>query len=286
MLPRPFGLESDTSWDRHFPKLAMQRELLHIAVFDSVCWNFRPLLLLTAAEIPGFPAYKRVLIQSQRERLATPALRDLEVVSALHSLFGGSQIRFSAIIFNTFEAAVLFLGLSLRTENSHFCQEEDDIEILGMRTTRRNRAQTMQAVETALNRLRMLSEVSEMAASGTEVMGELLSPSGRDAGLPSATGLSSGSGWPDTVSALLENNFDSDMWISAEHSHESLMNELMSNIGSQEPGTQFRYSSWQDCLRSCGCLSTANLPQSKCRPSTACDLLSQEVIEIAPSFTP
>ncbi|KAL1870691.1 hypothetical protein Daus18300_005011 [Diaporthe australafricana] len=240
-LTPAFALEPDTRWDKHFPKLSMQRQLLHIAIFDSVCWNFRPLLLLTAAQLAGLPAYKRVLIQSQRERLATAALRELEAVSALHSMFGGSQIRSSAIIFNTFEAAVLLLCLSSQTEDSQFCQEEDGTEILGVRTARPSRAQMMQAVETALRRLKMLSEVSEMAASGTKVVGELLNQGARDAALPPTTGSSSGSGWPGTVSNLLGTNFDSDMWISSDESHENLMNELLSNIGNQESGPEFQF---------------------------------------------
>lgn len=238
VLPRTFALDPDTRWDTKRPKLAMQRQLLHIAIFDSVCWNFRPLLLMTTTQIAGFPAYKRVLIQSQKTRLSIAALKVLQAVSTLHFMFGGSQIRFSAIIFNTFEAAVLLLCLSSQAGDGQLCQEEDSHEILGLQVRRCSQDEMMQAVETALGRLRMLAEVSEMAAGGAKVLTQLLNQAGRKADPPpTSTGFSNDPAWPGT---LFGTNYDLEMSISSEQSHESLMAELLSHIGNQETGTDLQ----------------------------------------------
>ncbi|KAJ6151654.1 hypothetical protein N7470_007251 [Penicillium chermesinum] len=80
----------DTKWDNALPKLPMQRQLLHIAIFDSVCWNFRPLLSLKPDQIAELAPYKQVLLQSQKRRLGMAAVKVLEAVTALHLMFGGS----------------------------------------------------------------------------------------------------------------------------------------------------------------------------------------------------
>lgn len=241
ILPPAFALDPDTRWDKHRPKIAMQRQLLHISIFDSVCWNFRPLLLLTAAQIASLPPYKRVLIQSQKMRLSIAALKELEAVSTLHSMFGGSQIRFSAIIFNTFEAAVLLLCLFLQTGDEQLCLEEDEYEILGLKVGRQGQDDTMQAVRTALERLRMLADVSDMAASGVTIITQLLGQVRGNAALaPTPTGLGDCPAWPGTISTLLETSCHSEMWPSSEQSHESLMAELFSNIGNQDSDTDLQ----------------------------------------------
>lgn len=89
----------------------MQRQLLQIAIFDSICWNFRPLLLLKPTQIARLAPYKQVLLQSQKQWLALAAIKELESVTALHAMFGSSHTLFAAIVFNTFEAAVLLLSL-------------------------------------------------------------------------------------------------------------------------------------------------------------------------------
>lgn len=239
-LPLALALDPDTRWDRQRPKLAMQRQLLYIAIFDSVCWNFRPLLLLTTTQIAGLPPYKRVLIQSQKARLSIAALKVLQAVSTLHSMFGGSQIRFSAIIFNTFEAAVLLLCLHSQAGDDQLCQEEDSHEILGLQVRGPSRDEVMQAVETALGRLRMLAEVSEMAASGAKVLTQLLNQAGRNTASPPPTGLSNVPAWPGTFSTFLGTNYDPGMSISSVQSHEGLMAELLSHLENQETGTDLQ----------------------------------------------
>jgi len=173
-LPAAFALEPDTKWDSHLPKLAMQRQLLRIAIFDSVCWNFRPLLLLTPDYVASLPAYKRVLLRSQKRRMCLAALEELEAVSILHSLFGGSHTRFAAIIFNTFEAAVVLLCLCAHADCPFDVgADSDDNEILGLKVGSLTQAKMIQAAEKAFGRLQVLAEISEMAASGAQIVAQL-----------------------------------------------------------------------------------------------------------------
>ncbi|KZN83794.1 hypothetical protein EN45_109020 [Penicillium chrysogenum] len=71
----------DTTLDKALPKLPMQRQLLYIAIFDSICWNFRPLLLLKPDQVASLAPYKKVLLRSQKRRLAMQA-----VEQAIHRL--------------------------------------------------------------------------------------------------------------------------------------------------------------------------------------------------------
>ncbi|KAK4235420.1 hypothetical protein C8A03DRAFT_17836, partial [Achaetomium macrosporum] len=171
-LPPAFALQPDTKWDSHLPKLTMQRQLLHIAIFDSVCWNFRPLLLLPPDHVANLPAYKRVLLRSQKRRMCLAALKELEAVSTLHSLFGGSQTRFAAIIFNSFEAAIALLCLCTHPD-CPFDLGEDDNEILGLKVPGLTQSRMLEAAEEALARLRSLAEGSEMAAAGAQIIAQM-----------------------------------------------------------------------------------------------------------------
>jgi hypothetical protein len=174
-LPPAFALRPDTKWDDHLPKLAMQRQLLHIAIFDSVCWNFRPLLSLTPDHVAGLPAYKRVLLRSQKRRMCTAALKELEAVSTLHSLFGGSHTRFAAIIFNTFEAAIVLLCLCTHPDCPFDLGQEEDDEILGLKVGGiLTQTKMIEAAAEAFGRLRALAEVSELAASGARIMAQIM----------------------------------------------------------------------------------------------------------------
>lgn len=176
-LPPALALDPDRSWDRQLPKLVMQRQLLHINIFDFICWIFRPLLLMTPDHVASLAPYKQVLIQAQKKELALAAIKELEVVSDLHSSLGGSHTRFTSIIFSTFEAAVLLLCLCLYHDFSH---EEDDflpgtksLGFLGLSDGQLTREQVLQAVEIALRRLQLLAEISSPAASGASVLLQL-----------------------------------------------------------------------------------------------------------------
>ncbi|KAJ5507322.1 hypothetical protein N7527_009465 [Penicillium freii] len=163
-----FAIENpDTTLDKAIPKLPMQRQLLYIAIFDSICWNFRPLLLLKPNQVASLAPYKRVLLRSQKQRLGMAALKVLEAVATLHTMFGGSYTRFSAIIFNSFEPAILLLNLC---SNADFPFDQDDhsTDLMGIKVRMTYRI-AMHAVEQAIHRLQMLADLSDMAASGARV---------------------------------------------------------------------------------------------------------------------
>ncbi|KAL2866906.1 uncharacterized protein BJX67DRAFT_354362 [Aspergillus lucknowensis] len=187
-LPPALSLEPETKWDDDLPKLPMQRELLHIAIFDSVCWNFKPLLLLTPSQIETMPPYKQVLLQSQKQRLALAAIKELDAISTLHSMFGSSHTRFAAIIFNSFETSVLLLTLCLH-QDFPFEQRGEQPDILGLNVRKLTRHKAIQSVEKSLARLQMLAEISDMAASGARIVSQLFvrATAARSDGTPKPT---------------------------------------------------------------------------------------------------
>ncbi|KAI0595294.1 hypothetical protein F4775DRAFT_595388 [Biscogniauxia sp. FL1348] len=229
-LSPPFALEPDTKWDERLPKLPMQRQLLRIAIFDSICWNFRPLLLLKPSYISTLPLYKQVLLQSQKKRLVMAALKVLDAVSALHSMFGGSYTRFSAIIFNTFEAAILLLRLCSYADFP-FDQGEHDSDILGLKVGRLTREKSMHAVETALGRLQMLAKVSDMASAGARVMAQLFIKALENNGSAESTTLTESTPstqWSSTLSNIMGAFDDSGQWVSSDQWSLGFTNELLS----------------------------------------------------------
>ncbi|KAL7623510.1 hypothetical protein AAE478_007193 [Parahypoxylon ruwenzoriense] len=177
-LPPAFALPPNREWDDRLPMLPLQRQLLHMKIFDSICWNFRPILLIKPYHILNLPHYKRVLLSSQKKTLAVAALSVLEVVSALHSMLGASHTRFAGIIFHTFEAAVLLVSL---------CMDHDFPDEGGERRPSApsiadpvgggaavTRDRCMEVAQDALGRLRMLAEVSNMAEAGARTLADIL----------------------------------------------------------------------------------------------------------------
>lgn len=173
----------------------MQRQLLHISILDSVCWNFRPSLLLPLAHVAQLPAYKRLLLRAQKRRMCVAALRELDVVTALHARFGGANTRFSAIIFNTFEAAVVLLRLCAQPD----CPFDDDggaggdDAVLGGEVGEVSRERMVEAAGVAFGRLRALAEVSEMAALGARVVAPIFARAVAAAADPASLSSSSSS---------------------------------------------------------------------------------------------
>jgi hypothetical protein len=183
-LPPAFALEPHTNeaWDKRLPKLPLQRQLLQIAIYDSLCWNFRPLLLRLPHE-QNLPAYKRMLLDSQKRALVIAALHVLEGVSQLHAMLGGCHTRFAGLVFSTFEAAVLLVYLCMDSmfpnddpppgvSNTKNSKDPDPLRA-GMRNVARDGC--IEAVQGALDRLRMLAEVSNMADVGASTLTQLLS---------------------------------------------------------------------------------------------------------------
>ncbi|KAF2799144.1 hypothetical protein K505DRAFT_346071 [Melanomma pulvis-pyrius CBS 109.77] len=181
-LPTAFALQPNKEWDNRLAKLPLQRQLLHIAIFDSLCWNFRQLLFHSPNDILNLPAYKLVLLASQKRSLAVAALHVLDGVSALHAMLGGCHTRFVGLVFSTFEAAVLLVSLcldpsfpgdyhdgpSMATIKTH---KADPLRA-GMADVTRDTC--LQAVQDALSRLSMLAEVSNIAEAGTQTLTRLL----------------------------------------------------------------------------------------------------------------
>ncbi|KAB8291219.1 hypothetical protein EYC80_009906 [Monilinia laxa] len=178
-LPPTFALKPNKDLDSRFPKLPLQRELLHIAIYDSLCWNFRPLLLRKPLA-QSLPPYKRVLLISQKKGLAVAALHVLESVKQLHAMLGGCHTRFTRLIFSTFEAAVLLVYLCI---DPMFPEECHDITRLDADSTKMDpllekincvtRLMCVKAVQGALDRLRMLAEVSNMADVAANTLTQL-----------------------------------------------------------------------------------------------------------------
>ena len=185
-------VDPDETWDKRLPKLPLQRQLLHIAIYDSLCRNFRPLLLRRSLPIPAdqdhresppLPTYKRVLLGSQEKELAVAALRTLDCATSLHTLLGGCHTRFTGLIFSTFEAAVLLVYLCMdpmfprdwqhqQVPPAGAVNNKTDPLQAGIRNITRQGC--MQAVQGALKRLRMLAEVSSMAEVGASTLARCL----------------------------------------------------------------------------------------------------------------
>ncbi|KAJ5810444.1 uncharacterized protein N7503_002662 [Penicillium pulvis] len=235
----------DTAWDNVLPKLPMQRQLLYIAIFDSVCWNFRPLLLLKPDYIAGLAPYKRVLLPLQKQRLAMAALKELEAVTALHSMFGGSYTRFTAIIFNTFEAAVLLLSLCFHVDFP-FDQGDVNTNILGIQAQLTYK-KAMQAAEQAIGRLQMLAELSDMAAAGARVASQVFAKAAKSKESTSPVapaGLSDTPFWQFAYSANIETTEGLGPCLPLEQEDPVLMSDIFSSTAQDDSYPKFPLSSF------------------------------------------
>lgn len=187
ILPRPFALNSatDKEWSEKHPRLPSQRLMLHIAMFESICHNFKPVLLLDPHQIRCLPAYKQDLALIHVQTLARAAVNVLDALSALHVLIGTSYTRCSDVIFQTFEAAVILVCIKImRPDGLSSCaagqdtSEDNAVSRLrcdaalsesaegeeGPKTSLLERCK--QATQEASSRLAMLAEVSVTAEIG------------------------------------------------------------------------------------------------------------------------
>ena len=173
-LPAAFALEPDEQWDETSRYLPLQRQMLHIAVFESLCQNYRGLMFCETSQTQNFPAYKQVLLSSQKKALAVAALKVLDEISKLHTMLGGSQTRFPGIVLPTFEAAVLLIAVC---EDAEFPAGSVDSPLhthkmnpLGAGTPHLTRERCVEATTDALARLRTLAQVSTMAEDGANAL--------------------------------------------------------------------------------------------------------------------
>ncbi|CAO1600457.1 hypothetical protein XANCAGTX0491_004146 [Xanthoria calcicola] len=177
-IPSVFSLQPDKQWDERLPTLPMQRQLLHMAIFESLCWNFTPTLLQQADQVSRLPAYKRVLTLHNKQALAVAGLNLLQSVSALHTMMGGSHTRFASIIIPIFEATVPLLCLcadeSFPGDTGGGRSHTLETDPLGDGITHLSRAGCMQAAWDALSRLHTLAEVSDLAEVGARTLNRLI----------------------------------------------------------------------------------------------------------------
>ncbi|OCK74320.1 hypothetical protein K432DRAFT_386876 [Lepidopterella palustris CBS 459.81] len=221
-LPPVFALKPSEEWDERLQILPLRRQILHITIFDCLCYNFRPVLLRGPNHVQSLPTYKQVLLSSQRKALAVAALKVLDGVSNLHVLLGGSYTRFAGIIFPTFEAAVLLVGLCMDVDFPGQCEDGPpstlDIDPLGSGKSHVTRGRCRQAVHDALTRLRTLAEVSNMAKVGARTLARLLG-NAPNLHLPSAEIVPVGS------IQRLKPSSDAAQWLSFEASDPSALND-------------------------------------------------------------
>jgi hypothetical protein len=175
-LPPVFALEPNKEWDERLAKLPLQRQILHIAIFDSLCYNFRPVLLCEPSHVQSLLAYKQVLLASQKKALAVAALTVLEGVANLHAMLGGSHTRFAGIVFSTFEAAVIIGALCMYGDflSQHEAPSKLGIDPLGSGKSHLTWDRCFQALHKALARLRTLATISKMAELGASTLAQLL----------------------------------------------------------------------------------------------------------------
>lgn len=179
-LPPIFDLvDPNKAWDRIFPKLPLQRKQLHVAIYESLCWNFRPLLLHRPLHLSSCRA---VIFSSQVLSLAAAALQIMESVTQLHALLGGCHTRLTSIPTSTFEAAVVLLYLLIDPSFPVKCVQSNEYphdsgamkyDPLQARTGKVTRHRCLQAAQGALKRLQVLAEVSSMADLGARILSQL-----------------------------------------------------------------------------------------------------------------
>lgn len=190
-VPPAFALsQPDRQWDEHLPTLPMQRHLLHMAVYEFLCYNFSPTILLQPDELGHLSGYKQVLTVHGRKALAVAALSLLESVTEFHALMGGSHTRYSGIITPIFEGAVPLLclcadpqfpgsqRLDLGAAGTGRAQNLDAdlgrLDPLGARLNNVSRSECIEAANRALRTLQTLAEVSEMADVGARTLAQLI----------------------------------------------------------------------------------------------------------------
>jgi len=177
-LPPAFSLNPDTTYDLRCERIPLQRQILHIAMFESICCNFRPVLATNWDNIPNMPSYKRALVLSQKKMLAATSLKLSEAVGALYDFLGAKYTRSVNVAFYTFEAAVILGCLcldldftSLLTGSASSITQTEVLLGEGVVITKET---CVDAIANALARLEVLAEVSILAETGAQTLVRLL----------------------------------------------------------------------------------------------------------------
>ena len=173
------------------------------------------------------------------------ALKELEAVTALHSMFGGSYTRFAAIIFNTFEAAVLLLSLCSHVDFP-FDQGDGNTNVLGVQI-KLTYKKAMQAAEQAIGRLQMLAELSDMAAAGARVAAQVFAKAAKskESRSPVApAGLFDTPFWQFANSANMGTAEDLGPCLPLEQADPVLMSDIFSSTAQEDSYSKFLLSSF------------------------------------------
>jgi hypothetical protein len=172
-LPSAFQLEPCRTWDERLPRLPLQRQLLHIAIFESICWNLRPVSLYEPADTDRLARQEQALVLSQKKSLAIAALKVLDGISTLHSMLNGSQTRCTRIILSSFEAAVVLVSLLM--DPAFPAKGNAQCDPLGeQQSVEPSRVRSRETVQVALERLERLAESSTVAKTAAKTLGQLL----------------------------------------------------------------------------------------------------------------
>lgn len=59
-LPPAFAFQPNKQWDERLPMLAKKREILFISIFESICYTFRPAILLDASLLPEYKQHREM----------------------------------------------------------------------------------------------------------------------------------------------------------------------------------------------------------------------------------
>ena len=124
-----------------------------------------------------------MLLDSQKTALVVAALHVLEGVSQLHAMLGSCHTCFAGLVFSTFEVAVLLVDLCMdplfrrddpqpAMSDAKNSKNPDPLRV-GMRNVSWDGC--IGAVQGALDPLRMLADVSNMADVGASTLTQLLS---------------------------------------------------------------------------------------------------------------
>ncbi|ETS81668.1 hypothetical protein PFICI_06670 [Pestalotiopsis fici W106-1] len=181
-VPATFALDApDRQWDEQMRWLPLQRQLFRTTVYESICQNFRPLLLLHPEDLGRLPAYKQVLIETQRRVLARAALDMLQAISTLYNMLEPLQRRSIAVIVPIFEASVLLSCLCIQgaqsAESRGFIDGLDRASVYESSFGKRrdvSRDCCLRAAHGGLLRLKSLAKVSIVAETGAANLSQFL----------------------------------------------------------------------------------------------------------------
>ncbi|KAL3485014.1 hypothetical protein BJX62DRAFT_243345 [Aspergillus germanicus] len=183
-IPEPFALGHNTQshlTEEDSTTGTRQRELLHLALYECILLNFRPLLSMPSSSVQELPKYKQALLRQHRTILARTALGMLHCATTLHSLLGQCHTRLSLITFHTFEAATVLACLLLSQTSEPIYTIDDGgagqtcpVDPLSSLTPDASPANCLRAVQDAQSLLDVLSQGSPLADVGSRNLAKLV----------------------------------------------------------------------------------------------------------------